>query len=58
VVAVQALELASQLEGGPLESTEQLTMLEKLVVAYSEAKSVVRHSLATIGGDDTPPSPI
>lgn len=46
----QALELASQLEGGPLESTEQLTMLEKLVVAYSEAKSVVRHSLATIGG--------
>ena len=47
----QALELATQLERDSLEATEQLPILERLVVAFSEAKSLVRHSLATSGGE-------
>lgn len=48
----QTIELAPKVEqaqagGNP---DEQLSLLEKLIAAFSEAKGVVRHSLATSGG--------
>ena len=36
---------------------EQLAVLEKLVLAFNEAKSIVRHSIATNGGKFQEPSP-
>ncbi len=36
---------------------EQLAVLEKLVLAFNEAKSIVRHSIAISGGKSCQASP-
>ena len=52
----QAAELSPQLEAAQQQgsSEEQLALLEKLIAAFSEAKGIVRHSLATSGGTPQP----
>lgn len=50
----QAAEAGAKLKDAQMSGSmeEQLSVLEKLVAAFSEAKSIVRHSIATSGGEN------
>lgn len=49
----QASEAAPQLQQAEATGSqqEQLSVLERLILAFNEAKGIVRHSIATSGGE-------